>query len=194
MAKAKPQSKFKNKLNEVIDLARCMVGCLEDTKGVASDDFSDDLIRQLNQSIYHAEAFLEPLKNPRAGLVAEIFYQLGILVGAAEAQIFSAYTLGVTKSKKSQGGKLGGQQGIYQKYEPTLLKHFCRLHLKNYRNHRIARQAFNTETKISMPPTTWSRLYNKFRRGEKLWQTSELHLSPKQASKYLKKQKVRKVS
>jgi hypothetical protein len=185
VTKAKPQSKFKNKLNEVIALARCMVGSLEDTKRVASDDFSDDLIRQLNQSIYHAEALLAPLKNPRAGLVAEIFYQLGILVGAAEAQIFSAYTLGVTKRKKSQGGKIGGQQGIYQKYESILLIHFCRLNLKNYRSHAIARQAFNTETKISMPPTTWSRLYNKFRRGEKLWQNSELHLSPKKASKYL---------
>ena len=51
MAKAKPRSKFKNKLNEVIDLARCMLGSLEDTKEVTSDRFSDDLIRQLNQSI-----------------------------------------------------------------------------------------------------------------------------------------------
>ena len=92
MAKAKPRSKFKNKLNEVIDLARCMLGSLEDTKEVTSDRFSDDLIRQLNQSIYHAETLLAPLKNPRAGLVAEIFYQLGVLIGAAEAQIFSLYT------------------------------------------------------------------------------------------------------
>jgi hypothetical protein len=44
VAKAKPRSKFKNKLNEVIDLARCMLGSLEDTKRIASDDFSDDLI------------------------------------------------------------------------------------------------------------------------------------------------------
>jgi len=64
VAKAKPRSKFKNKLNEVIDLARCMLGSLEDTKEVTSDRFSDDLIRQLNQSIYHAEALLAPLKNP----------------------------------------------------------------------------------------------------------------------------------
>ena len=178
MAKAKPRSKFKNKLNEVIDLARCMLGSLEDTKRIASDDFSDDLICQLNQSIYHAETLLAPLKNPRAGLVAEIFYQLGILIGAAEAQIFSAYTLGVTTAKKSQGGRIGGQKGIYQKCEETLLRHFCRLHLKNYRNHGIARQAFNAATNLSMPEDTWSHLYNKFRRGEKLWQTSEIHISP----------------
>ena len=185
MTKAKPQSKFKNKLNEVIALARCMVGSLEDTKRVASDDFSDDLIRQLNQSIYHAEALLAPLKNPRAGLVAEIFYQLGILIGAAEAQIFSAYTLGVTKAQKSQGGKKGGQRGIYQKYELPLLKHFCRLHLKLYRNHAIALEAFNAATKLSMTKDTWSRLYNKFRRGEKLWQTSKIHISPDEASNFL---------
>ena len=185
MAKAKPRSKFKNKLNEVIDLARCMLGSLEDTKRIASDDFSDDLICQLNQSIYHAETLLAPLKNPRAGLVAEIFYQLGILIGAAEAQIFSAYTLGVTTAKKSQGGRIGGQKGIYQKYEETLLRHFCRLHLKNYRNHGIARQAFNAATNLSMPEDTWSHLYNKFRRGEKLWQTSEIHISPDEASNFL---------
>ena len=51
MTKAKPQSKFKNKLNDVIDLARCMLGSLEETKRVTSDSFSDDLVRQLNQSI-----------------------------------------------------------------------------------------------------------------------------------------------
>lgn len=173
------------KINDITDLARCMVGSLEDTKRVAPDDFSDDLIRQLNQSIYHAEALLAPLKNPRAGLVAEIFYQLGILIGAAEAQIFSAYTLGVTRAQKSQGGKKGGQLGIYQKYEPTLLKHFCRLHLKHYRNHAIALEAFNTETKVSMPKSTWSELYTKFSRGEKLWQTSKICISPKKASKFL---------
>jgi len=186
VAKAKPRSKFKNKLNEVIDLARCMLGSLEDTKEVTSDRFSDDLIRQLNQSIYHAEALLAPLKNPRAGLVAEVFYQLGVLIGAAEAQIFSAYTTGVTKAQKSQGGKKGGQRGIYQKYELRLLKHFCRLHLKHYRNHAIALEAFNTETKVSMPISTWSELYSKFKRGEKLWQKSEICISPKKASKFLK--------
>ena len=185
MTKAKPQSKFKNKLNEVIALARCMVSSLEDTKRVVSDDFSDDLIRQLNQSIYHAEALLAPLKNPRAGLVAEIFYQLGILIGAAEAQIFSVYTLGVTKARKSQGGKKGGQRGIYQKYELPLLKHFCRLHLKHYRNHATALEAFNTETKVSMPISTWSELHSKFKRGEKLWQKSKICISPKKASKFL---------
>ena len=47
MAKAKPRSKFKNKLNEVIDLARCMLGSLEDTKEVTSDRFSDDLFANL---------------------------------------------------------------------------------------------------------------------------------------------------
>jgi len=185
VAKAKPRSKFKNKLNEVIDLARCMLGSLEDTKEVTSDRFSDDLIRQLNQSIYHAEALLAPLKNPRAGLVAEVFYQLGVLIGAAEAQIFSAYTTGMTKAQKSQGGKKGGQRGIYQKYELRLLKHFCRLHLKHYRNHAIALEAFNTETKVSMPISTWSEPYSKFKRGEKLWQKSEICISPKKASKFL---------
>ena len=174
-----------NKLKGVTDLARCMVGSLEDTKRVASDDFSDDLIRQLNQSIYHAEALLAPLKNPRAGLVAEIFYQLGILIGAAEAQIFSAYTLGVTTAKKSQGGRIGGQKGIYQKYEEILLRHFCRLHLKHYRNHGIALKAFNAATKLSMSEDTWSRFYNKFRRGEKLWQTSQIQISPDEASNFL---------
>jgi len=178
-------ARLSTQIEEVTDLARCMVDSLKDTKKVTSDSFSDDLIRQLNQSIYHAEALLAPLNNPRAGLVAEIFYQLGILIGAAEAQIFSVYTLGVTKAQKSQGGKKGGQRGIYQKYELPLLEHFCRLHLKLYRNHAIALEAFNAATKLSMTKDTWSRLYNKFRRGEKLWQTSKIHISPDEASNFL---------
>ena len=60
-----------------------MVDSLQDTKKVTSNSFSDDLIRQLNHSIYIAESLLKPKKNPNSALVAEIFYQLGILIGAA---------------------------------------------------------------------------------------------------------------
>ena len=35
-------------------------------KKVTSNSFSDDLIRQLNQSIHHAETLLEPIKNPNS--------------------------------------------------------------------------------------------------------------------------------
>ena len=177
--------KLNETLQDVKDIARCMVGSLKNTKKVTLNSFSDDLIRQLNHSIYIAETLLKPIKNPNSALVAETFYQLGILIGAAEAQIFSAYTHGVTAAKKSQGGRTGGQKGIYQKYEVILLRHFCRLHLKLYRNHGIALKAFNTATKLSMPRDTWSRLYNKFRRGEKLWQTSKIHMSPDEASNFL---------
>ena len=57
-------ARLSTQIEEVTDLARCMVDSLKDTKKVTSDSFSDDLIRQLNQSIYHAEALLAPLKNP----------------------------------------------------------------------------------------------------------------------------------
>ena len=59
------------------------------------------------------------------------------------------------------------------------------MHLKHYRNHKIALEAFNTETKLSTPKGTRSDLYTKFRRGEKLWQTSKTGISPKRASKFL---------
>ena len=127
---------------EVADLARCMVDSLKDTKKVVFDSFSNDLISQLNRSISDAESLLKPSENPNSELIAEISYGFGLLIGAAEAQIFSAYTQGVIKTKRSQGGKIGGQQGIYQKYETSLLRHFCRLHLKHYRNHKIALEAF----------------------------------------------------
>ena len=171
-----------------------MVGSLSGTKKVTSNSFSDQLLRQLNHPIHHAETLLKPIKNPNSALVADIFYRLGILFGSAEAQIFSAYTVGVTKSKKSQCGKISGQKGIYQKYETTLLVYFCRLHRKLYCNHKIALQSFNTTTKLSMPLTTWSRLYNKFIKGVKLWQTSKLRISPAIASTFLTKADVKKFS
>lgn len=75
--------KLNETLQDVKDIARCMVDSLQDTKKVTSNSFSDDLIRQLNHSIYIAESLLKPKKNPNSALVAEIFYQLGILIGAA---------------------------------------------------------------------------------------------------------------
>ena len=77
---------------EVTELARCMIDSLKDTKKVVSDSFSDDLISRLNRSISDAEILLKPSENPNSELIAEISYSFGLLIGAAEAQIFSAYT------------------------------------------------------------------------------------------------------
>ena len=105
MAKAKPQSKFKNKLNEVIDLARCMILALRDAQRITLSDFPQETINQLHKAIEHAETLLQPRRSPSVQLAAEIFYELGVVIGLAQGEIDAAYRYGLDRKKKSAGGK-----------------------------------------------------------------------------------------
>mgnify|MGYP000862904490 CR=1 FL=1 len=108
---------------------------------------------------------LGPSKGIKEGeAIAESFFQLGLLVGAAESEIHSCYTTGREKRKKSQVGI----HSKYQKHEPILLRHLAYYYLGIYKEHVDAVLTFNEETGEDMQSDSFRRFYRQFKKGEKL--------------------------
>lgn len=175
-AKGKNLSTNFSGLRDILSLAACVLHAMNDVSKLSLGEFAGDLKTRLSDQISTCSQHLdnEGIKENEA--IAESFYQLGLLVGAAESEIHSCYTTGREKRKKSQGGS----HSKYQKHEPILLRHLAYYYLGIYKEHVDAVLTFNEETGEDMQSDTFRRFYSRFKRGEKLWISSSCEFTPEQ--------------
>ena len=115
---------------------------------------------------------LENVSNSDSTLVAETFYELGLLIGFAQGEVDAAYRYGRDRKAKSEGGKKSAKRSPYREHENILLRHLCFKYLGIHRNHYDASDAFNEETDLDMPSQTFRDYYSKFINGKPLWKDS----------------------
>jgi ABC-type multidrug transport system fused ATPase/permease subunit len=149
-----------------------MIYALQDTRRVTPEKIATELIEQLSEAIQSAERLLENVSNSDPTLVAETFYELGLLIGLAQGEVDAAYRYGRDRKAKSLGGKKSAKRSDYKEHENILLRHLCFKYLGIHGNHYDASDAFNDETDLDMPPQTFRGYYSKFMKGEPLWKDS----------------------
>ena len=162
MTKGKPQSQLITKLSDTTSLALCMIYALQDALRVTPQNIATELIAQLSETIQSAERLLENVSNSDSTLVAETFYELGLLIGLAQGEVDAAYRYGRDRKAKSEGGKKSAKRSPYREHENILLRHLCFKYLGIHRNHYDASDAFNEETDLDMPSQTFRDYYSKF--------------------------------
>ena len=172
MTKGKPQSQLITKLSDTTSLALCMIYALQDALKVTPQNIATELIAQLSETIQSAERLLENVSNSDSTLVAETFYELGLLIGLAQGEVDAAYRYGRDRKAKSEGGKKSAKRSPYREHENILLRHLCFKYLGIHRNHYDASDAFNEETDLDMPSQTFRDYYSKFINGKPLWKDS----------------------
>lgn len=172
MTKGKPQSQLITKLSDTTSLALCMIYALQDALRVTPQNIATELIAQLSETIQSAERLLENVSNSDSTLVAETFYELGLLIGLAQGEVDAAYRYGRDRKAKSEGGKKSAKRSPYREHENILLRHLCFKYLGIHRNHYDASDAFNEETDLDMPSQTFRDYYSKFINGKPLWKDS----------------------
>lgn len=172
MTKGKPQSQLITKLSDTTSLALCMIYALQDALRVTPQNNATELIAQLSETIQSAERLLENVSNSDSTLVAETFYELGLLIGLAQGEVDAAYRYGRGRKAKSEGGKKSAKRSPYREHENILLRHLCFKYLGIHRNHYDASDAFNEETGLDMPSQTFRDYYSKFINGKPLWKDS----------------------
>jgi len=172
VTKGKPQSQLITKLSDTTSLALCMIYALQDALRVTPQNIATELIAQLSETIQSAERLLENVSNSDSTLVAETFYELGLLIGLAQGEVDAAYRYGRGRKAKSEGGKKSAKRSPYREHENILLRHLCFKYLGIHRNHYDASDAFNEETGLDMPSQTFRDYYSKFINGKPLWKDS----------------------
>ena len=172
MTKGKPQSQLITKLSDTTSLALCMIYALQDALRVTPQNIATELIAQLSETIQSAERLLENVSNSDSTLVAETFYELGLLIGLAQGEVDAAYRYGRDRKAKSEGGKKSAKRSPYREHENILLRHLCFKYLGIHRNHYDASDAFNEETDLDMPSQTFRDYYSRFINGKPLWKDS----------------------
>jgi hypothetical protein len=102
-AKGKNLSTNFSGLRDILSLAACVLHAMNDVSKLSLGEFAGDLKTRLSDQISTCSQHLdnEGIKENEA--IAESFYQLGLLVGAAESEIHSCYTTGREKRKSHKG-------------------------------------------------------------------------------------------
>lgn len=173
---AKNLSTNSSGLRDILSLAACVLQAMNDVSKLSLGEFVGDLKTRLFDQITTCRQHLDNEGITGGEAIAESFFQLGLLVGAAESEIHSCYTTGREKRKKSQGGS----RSKYQKFEPILLRHLAYYYLGIYKAHVDAVLTFNEETGEDMQSDTFRRFYGRFKKGEKLWKSSVCEFAPEQ--------------
>ena len=173
---AKKSDSSSDSLINILSLAACIQHALDDISGLSIGHFTDDLSAKLNSQLKHCSQLINKSKQSNSAELASNFYQLGLLIGVAEAEIHACFTSGREKRKESKGGS----HAKYQKYELILLRHLAYRYLGIYKVHLDAVLTFNEETDQDMQTDVFRRYYAKFKKGERLWKTSVYHFTPQQ--------------
>ena len=173
---AKNLSTNSSDLRDILSLAACVLQAMNDVSKLSLGEFAENLKTRLSDQITTCSHHLDNKGITEGEAIAESFFQLGLLVGAAEPEIHSCYTTGREKRKKSQGGS----HSKYQKHEPILLRHLAYYYLGIYKEHVDAVLTFNEETGEDMQSDSFRRFYRQFKKGEKLWKSSAYEFTPEQ--------------
>ena len=173
---AKKSDSSSDSLINILSLAACIQHALDDISGLSIGHFTDDLSAKLKSQLKHCSQLINKSKQSNSAELASNFYQLGLLIGVAEAEIHACFTSGREKRKESKGGS----HAKYQKYELILLRHLAYRYLGIYKVHVDAVLTFNEETDQDMQTDVFRRYYAKFKKGERLWKSSVYHFTPQQ--------------
>ena len=171
--KSNPES---NDLADILALAACVTRALNDISSLSIGNFTKDLSFRLSTQLRLCSKLINKSKESNSKELASSYYQLGLLIGAAEAEIHACFTTGREKRRES----VGGSHAKYQKYEVALLRHLTYRYLGIYEAHVDAVLSFNEETDQDIQTDTFRRYYAKFTKGERLWKSSAYHFTPKQ--------------
>ena len=163
-------------LHDILALAACVQSALNDISRLSIGHFAKGLSTQLSSQLTLCSQLISKSKQSNSKELASSFYQLGLLIGAAEAEIHACFTSGREKRKESKGGS----HAKYQKYELILLRHLAYRYLGIYKVHLDAVLTFNEETDQDMQTDVFRRYYAKFKKGERLWKSSVYHFTPQQ--------------
>ena len=103
--KAKKADSNSDSLINILSLAACIQHALNDISGLSIGHFTNDLSAQLNSQLKLCSRLINKSKQSNSAELAANFYQLGLLIGAAEAEIHACFTSGREKQKRVQGRK-----------------------------------------------------------------------------------------
>ena len=102
---AKKADSNSDSLINILSLAACIQHALNDISGLSIGHFTNDLSAQLNSQLKLCSRLINKSKQSNSAELAANFYQLGLLIGAAEAEIHACFTSGREKQKRVQGRK-----------------------------------------------------------------------------------------
>jgi hypothetical protein len=163
-------------LINILSLAACIQDALDDISRLSIGNLTNYLSAELNSRLKICSQLIKKSKQTDSAELAANFYQLGLLIGSAEAEIHACFTSGREKRKESKGGS----HAKYQKYELILLRHLAYRYLGIYKEHVDAVLTFNEETDQDIQTDSFRRYYAKFKKGEKIWKSSAYHFTPQQ--------------